>query len=94
MGPVTLFEPTKTPKPTPNCCSKAKVLATLQLLPIRDVTKIVEQNEVIEVGDHVFLSIYLACVCAFVCVCICACMCVCTWYIFSERAVNPQPPLS
>lgn len=72
---MTLFEPTKTPKPTPNCCSKAKVLATLQLLPIRDVTKIVEQNEVIEVVDHVFLSIYLACVCAFVCVHLCVYVC-------------------
>jgi len=48
MGPITFFEP-KTPKPTPNCCSEKKVLATLQLLPIREVAQIVEQNEVIEV---------------------------------------------
>jgi len=48
MGEPTFFD-AKTPKPTPGCCSDEKVLRTMNLLPVREVVQIIENNEEVKV---------------------------------------------
>ena len=39
----------RTPTKTPNCCNKEKVMRTINLLPVREVVQIVENNEEVSV---------------------------------------------
>jgi molecular chaperone Hsp33 len=60
MGPTEMLElildgmepeffPSRTPVKTPNCCSYEKVMRTINLLPVREVVQVVENNEEISV---------------------------------------------